>query len=192
MEQEMRSESYLGEKLVDATSWEAPFHVENNVRTAGRLLQMRNLCSTICKGNLECRRLILEEALLKQFSPTPKLRFYNMASYRDYKAPRYLDRFNKLVAPRWPSHGYAYPSTVLPDRDPEFAANLLSLHSFECLGFYYTDKRALAACSKEQILELLQSPEVDSLLQTWKLNDMNGDGSSLKNQLLRLTSRYCH
>jgi hypothetical protein len=88
-----------------------PGKLDFQVRRANRRLQSSNVVRSVCNDAAECRRKILLAALID-----PSWRFRG-----DRRACEMRDRIalelQQTLTPAWPTHRFAYPSSLLPDRD---------------------------------------------------------------------------
>lgn len=89
-----------------------PSHFDTAVRSANSFLQATNICSTVCNEDTDCRRSLLKAAMLRQ---SLKGQTFGQAWEG---ADAFKRELQSMLESRWPADGYAYPSSVLPDRIP--------------------------------------------------------------------------
>jgi hypothetical protein len=79
--------------------------IDNAVRHSAIELQKRKICRNLCGQDLECRKRLLTAAILS-------------ASERVSDLKNFKETFASYLEKRWPRDGFAYPTSVLLNRDP--------------------------------------------------------------------------
>lgn len=108
------------------------------VRKANRVLQAMRVCRELCDDDRDCRRQLLGLALLGSSRLTEPATVAQLN-----------ETFSRVVENRWPEHGFAFPSSVIPDRDGLIDADKGGVTTLHVV----TDKE-----------RFFQSPEVRRLL----------------------------
>lgn len=88
-----------------------PFQLDSEVRTANAMAQAGRLCTDLCGSDTQCRKglLLLTATLLGN-------RLDNSLSSQQIDLLQRLSL--SMIKKKWPTDGFSYPSSVLPDRDP--------------------------------------------------------------------------
>jgi hypothetical protein len=81
---------------------------DERIRLAGRELQKRTICETLCQQDIHCRQKMLEYALIK----------YELVRYPYTQLEELKQELSKFTLAYWPSSDFSYPSSVIPDQDP--------------------------------------------------------------------------
>ena len=84
---------------VSAISVTMPSSFDGSVRDANHLAQSYRACREMCGANVECRTQLIQDTFL-------------------HPSEAEVTALQKSLEKNWPSDGFAYPSSVIPNRDP--------------------------------------------------------------------------
>lgn len=106
----------------NARPFSSAFSFDDNVRHTQAYVQNRRICQDICKeDDKECRATLIKGAALAALERAGSRSIGGSGDDRDpiWKARlKFENQFAKVKNAQWPKDGFAYPSTVLPDRNP--------------------------------------------------------------------------
>jgi hypothetical protein len=86
------------------------FGFDGAVRAANRAVQTRKVCDTVCGTQAECRKILLGAV----FQPSTNGIFGSTSA----GPSSFNAKLKALSQSKWDPQGFAYPSSVLPNRDP--------------------------------------------------------------------------
>jgi len=116
--------------------------IDRKVREAQELAQKANVCSQICGGDIRCKSYLIQAAL--------RIDLLTLDEKNEF--------FLKVDA-NWPPNGFAYPSSVIPDRNP-IDNNFLRLFasSPKKMKLIASQSSDVSAAQTKAIIKILDEP----------------------------------
>lgn len=135
------------------------FTIDSLVRNAANRLQFARMCREVCKKeDQECQEALLKSALLGGTFPSA------VSTEGDTLRKEVQKRYGEALTRNWPSDLFAYPSSILLDRDP------LANEASGGLGSYFevADEKLF---QRDFRLSNNSMPALKKLIRNWVLTE---------------------
>jgi hypothetical protein len=121
------------------------------VRKANRELQANRVCRSLCENDGSCKKNLLAIALLARRLPNS-----GTASFDDGVFRTALRDLKENTNVKWPADSYAYPSSILPDRNPNKNPDKGGTSEM----YSVTDRKAVMKALKQNHFDAIDIEEV--------------------------------